>query len=118
MSSIPQCTVHNSSVGFNWDHSVELNNLYECKVTIGNLTFPSAEHAYQCLQRVEGNYEDWTIGGKFADWDYVLGIRNEHETTDHGWKLIGDLARYVILHPKTFGLNLKPMDNLDTSKER
>ena len=121
MSSIPQTTVVNDSVSFSKEHLVELCNTYECKVTIGNLTFPSAEHAYACLQHVQGNYEDWCIGGKFADWDYVLGIRSEHETKDHRWrekKLIGGLAGYVIDHPKTFGIKLKPKDNLATSKER
>ena len=33
-------------------------------------------------------------------------------------KLIGGLAGSVIDHPKTFGINLKPMDDLATSKER
>ena len=42
------------------------------------LTFQVPNMHMQCLQNVQGNYEDWCIGGKFADWDYVLGI-NEHK---------------------------------------
>ena len=119
MISIPQTTVMGDSVSFNPDH--QLSNIYECKVTLGDLTFPSAEHAFVCLQYAQGNYEDWCMGGKFADWDYVLGIRSEHEDTDPPWKekkLIGEIAIYVLHHPKTFGIKLKPKDNLATSKER
>ena len=91
-------------------------------MTLGDLTFPSAEHAFVCLQYATENYQDWCIGGKFADWDYVLGIRREHEDTDPPWKekkLIGELAIYALQHPKTFGLKTKPMDvAMATSKER
>lgn len=109
--SIPQCTLQGGSVTFHSTHP--FSNLYPCKVTIGPMHFPSAEHAYQYLQRVEGNYEDWCIGGKFADSEYVLA--NE-------WKRhkgpIGTLAKIVVSHPKTFGIKLKPRDELDTSQER
>lgn len=118
--SIPQTTLSGDSVSFDTDHP--LSNLYECKVTLGDLTFPSAEHAFVCLQYATENYQDWCMGGKFADWDYVLGIRSEHEDTDPPWKekkLIGELAIYALQHPKTFGLKTKPMDvAMATSKER
>lgn len=102
--SIPQCTLKGDSVSFNCQKNVKLSNLYES----------SAEHAFQCLQYVEGSYEDWCVGGKFADWDYVLGIMKEHNYSYGSFwrkkKLIGTLAVYVVNHPLTFGLKLKPED--------
>ncbi len=123
MSTLTHCTLQGDSVTF---HSTaeysEFSNLFECEIRMGPLRFPSASHAFHCLGKVEGPYEDWCIGGKFADWDYVLDIVNEHRTKPlrkEFWKkrkLIGLLAKQVIRHPKTFGVRLKPSDS-DT-KER
>lgn len=114
--SIPQCTLTTGSVTFhsNSKKYYEFSNFYECKVPFHDLVFPSAEHAYQCLQKVEGSYEDWCVGGKFADWEYVLGIMNEHKPIRKEYwnkkKMIGILAKLVITHPKTFGIKLKQVD--------
>lgn len=122
--SIPQTTLSGTSVTFhsNSKSNYQFSNFYECKVSIGPMHFPSAEHAYQYLQKVEGNHEDWCIGGKFADWDYVLGIINEFKNIRKEYwnkkKMIGILAKLVITHPKTFRVKLKPMDDLDTTQER
>lgn len=123
MSLVPQCTLEVPSVTFhsNSTSNYQLSNLYGCSVELMG-TFPSAEHAYQYLQKVDGSHEDWCVGGKFADWDYVLGIVNEHKSIrKEFWKkknMIGILAKLVISHPKTFGVKLKPMDGMDTSKQR
>ena len=108
------------SVSFDTNKNHKLCNLYTCKVNIGNLTFPSAEHAFQCLQRIQGNYEDWCIGGKFASWEYVLGVMREHNKMNSpGKELIGKLAEIVVNHPKTFGIKLKPMnEDMAISRER
>ena len=85
--------------------------------------FPSAEHAYQCVQKVQTPWAHWEVGGKFARWEYVFDIMNEH------WKygikywqkknMIGILAKFVINHPKTFGVNLvAPNYAMSISKER
>ena len=101
----------------------QFSNLYECKVTVDGKTFPSSEHAYQYIQKVDGSHEDWCVGGKFADWDYVLGVINEHRkvSVEH-WKkknMIGVLAIQVIRHPKTFGVKLLPPNHaMSISKER
>lgn len=112
--SIQHCTVQGPSVTFRSEHP--LSNLYECKVTLHGLTFPSAEHAYQYIQRVDnGNHEDWTVG-KFADAKYVTGVAREWKKIKKG--PVGTLAKIVVSHPKTFGIKLKPRNTLDISKER
>lgn len=123
---IPTTTVSRSVTFFsNSKKHYQFSNLYECKVTVDGKTFPSSEHAYQYLQKVDGSHEDWCIGGKFADWDYVLGVVNEHRSKPVSaghWKkknMIGVLAIQVIRHPKTFGLKLlAPNNEMSISKER
>jgi hypothetical protein len=121
---IPTTTVSRSVTFYsNSKKHHQFSNLYECKVTVDGKTFPSSEHAYQCLQKVDGSHEDWCIGGKYADWDYVLGVINEHRkvSAEH-WKkknMIGVLAIQVIRHPKTFGVKLLPPNHaMSISKER
>ncbi len=123
---IPTTTVSRSVTFYsNSKKHFQFSNLYKCNVTVDGKTFPSSEHAYQCLQKVNGSHEDWCVGGKFADWEYVLGVINEHRSkpvsAEH-WKkknMIGVLAIQVIRHPKTFGVKLLASNNeMSISKER
>lgn len=113
------------------DH-FQLSNLYGTEVivkkgsTVGadrDYVFPSAEHAYQCAQKVSSLWKHWEVGGIFADWDHVFDIMNEHGNYSMKyWKkknMIGILAKFVINHPKTFGIRLcDPNYAMSISKER
>ena len=127
-TSIGPCVIFHSN---SKDH-YQLSNLYGTEVivkkgsTLGadrDYRFPSAEHAYQCAQKVHTPWAHWEVGGKFADWNYVFDIMNEHgKYSLKHWKrknMIGILAKFVINHPKTFGVKLVSLNKkLSVSKER
>jgi DNA topoisomerase-1 len=95
----------------------KLSNLYKCKCTIGKFTFPSAEHAYQALQKIpKENMEPWLEGGKFSDWEYVYKILGKpyNKKKQNKWQKknqIGILAIMVIRNFEKFGINLKKRDD-------
>lgn len=110
----------------------QFSNLYGTEVIIKkgstagadrDYVFPSAEHAYQCAQKVSSLWKHWEVGGIFADWDHVFDIMNEHGNYSmKHWKkknMIGILAKFVINHPKTFRIRLcDPNYAMSISKER
>jgi len=126
MAGAKHTAVENSVVYHICPADSELSNLYECEIQIGRLTFPSASHAFHCLQKVDKrSYPDWCVGGKFTDWDYVLDKVNKRSLKPINkkyWKkkkLIGVLAEQAIKHRKTFNVRLKPRDDrLCVSKKR
>ena len=127
MSTLPSVKFYSNSK----DH-YQFSNLYAAEVivkkgsTLGarrDYRFPSAEHAYHCVQKVQTPWEHWEVGGKFATWEYVFGIMNEHgKYSMKHWKkknMVGILAKLVINHPKTFGVKLvAPNYELSISKVR
>jgi len=131
---IYQSTLSGPCVKFhsNSKEHYQFSNLYNTEVivkkgsTLGadrDYVFPSAEHAYQCVQKVQSPWAHWEVGGKFANWNYVFGIMNEHGkySITHWQKknMIGILAKFVINHPKTFGVSLVLPDyEMSVSKER
>ena len=78
--------------------------------------YPSAEHAYQCLQKTEGSRVDWQVGGRYSDWDFVYDTLNKERETDNkkplstaSWQTkkrqIGILAVLVIRRPEFVGFD-------------
>ena len=110
------------------DH-YQFSNLYGEEVMIEKGTkgadrdyvFPSAEHAYQCVQKVQTPWAHWEVGGKFANWEYVFGIMEEHGNYSMGhWQkknMVGILAKFVINHPRTFGIGLCAPDYVHQQEE-
>ncbi len=96
----------------------QLSNLFACEVEVGGVKYPSAEHAYQ--GRKCEDQDEWLVGGKYSDWDWVMARVNEGRkvplSTKH-WKaknMIGILAKWVIKRPFMFGLKyITPTDSLE-----
>ena len=98
-----------------------LSNFYACPCKVAGYTFPSAEHAYQALQKMSDNIKDWTTEGIYSKWGKVYRIVNQYRTKRGGkelkpgpWKRknqIGILAKLVITHSKAFGLSWKAQDD-------
>ena len=101
-----------------------LSNFYETPCDIEGEVYPSAEHAYQCLQKSEGSRVDWQVGGRYSDWDFVYDTLNKERETDNkkplstaSWQTkkrqIGILAVLVIRRPELFGLTLVDICGMD-----
>lgn len=95
-----------------------LSNLYEapCAIMVNGVEriFPSAEHAYQALQKIDDDLEPWTLGGAFSDWEYVYSKIGKTLKPNDKWKKkkqIGILAILVIRRPDVFGLTLKAVND-------
>ena len=98
-----------------------LSNFYACTCKLAGYTFPSAEHAYQALQKVTDNIDNWTTEGIYSKWDKVYNIVNRYRKKrgkkplkPGPWKRknqIGILAKLVISHSQAFGLDLKARDD-------
>lgn len=98
-----------------------LSNLYACECDVNGLRFPSAEHAYQALQKISGPLTPWLSGGLFSNWSEVYRIVNEDRASkgmkplsDKKWKKknqIGILAILVIRRPQLFQLDMKPRND-------
>ena len=98
-----------------------LSNFYACTCKLAGYTFPSVGHAYQALQKVDGNIDDWTTEGIYSKWGKVYNIVNKYRKKrgknplkPGRWKRrnqIGILAKLVISHSQAFGLDLKARDD-------
>ena len=65
----------------------KLSNLYQCDVTVDGKTFPSAEHAYQALQKIpEDKLKNWLKGGLYSDWQHVYGVLGKPYDPEKGNK--------------------------------
>ena len=105
-----------------------LSNFYGSHCVIGDETYPSAEHAYQCLQKIQGSREDWQVGGRFCDWDFVYDTVNTDRISQKlkplsasRWKKkrqIGILAVLVIRRPELFDLNLVDIDSMSVDERK
>ena len=103
-----------------------LSNFYGSHCVIDGETYPSAEHAYQCLQKIVGSRVDWQVGGRFTDWDFVYDTvnaeRQSHKLkplSDSRWKKkkqIGILAVLVIRRPELFDLTLVDINSMDVEE--
>lgn len=92
----------------------KLSNLYECDVTVDGKTFPSAEHAYQALQKIpEDQLKNWLKGGLYSDWQHVYQVLGKPYDPEKGNKFqkknqVGILAIMVIRNHEEFDIaNLK-----------
>ncbi len=103
----------------------KLSNLYECDVTVDGKTFPSAEHAYQALQKIpEDQLKNWLKGGLYSDWQHVYQVLGKPYDPEKGNKFqkknqVGILAIMVIRNHEEFDIaNLKERnDALSVSYE-
>jgi len=105
-----------------------LSNFYESHCVIDDETYPSAEHAYQCLQKIVGSRADWQVGGRFADWDFVYGTVNAERLSQKlkplsasRWrkkKQIGILAVLVIRRPDLFDVTLVDINSMSVEERR
>jgi len=92
----------------------KLSNLYQCDVTVDGKTFPSAEHAYQALQKIPGDQlADWLKGGLYSNWQHVYEVLGKPYDPEKGNKFqkknqVGILAIMVMRNREKFGIaNLK-----------
>ena len=92
----------------------KLSNLYQCDVTVDGKTFPSAEHAYQGLQKIpENELAPWLKGGLYSNWQHVYQVLGKPYDPEKGNKFqkknqVGILAIMVMRNREKFGIvNLK-----------
>jgi len=92
----------------------KLSNLYQCDVTVDGKTFPSAEHAYQALQKIPENHlVHWLKGGLYSNWQHVYEVLGKPYDPEKGNKFqkknqVGILAIMVMRNHEKFGIaNLK-----------
>ena len=96
------------------DPLFKLSNLYQCDVIVDGKTFPSAEHAYQALQKIpEDELAHWLKGGLYSNWQHVYGVLGKPYNPEKGNKFqkknqVGILAIMVMRNREKFGIiNLK-----------
>lgn len=120
----PNETLESSGTRFYSDAKAPLHclsNLYGCECKIGENTFPSAEHAYQALHKMNGDLSKWEVGGDYSNWDKVYSIINKDRTNNglkplkpEKWKKknqVGIMAILVIRRSELFDLSWKPRDD-------
>lgn len=106
----PQCDIQCAECTLVHSNGKEptLSNFFGCEVVVNGCKYPSAEHAYQASKCQD--QDEWLVGGKYSDWDWVMARVNEGRkvplSTKH-WKskkMIGVLAKWVSVRPYMFGL--------------